>query len=160
VASFKDNAGREWIVEFNVTTLKRVRTRLGVNLANLIGDNFAEFVRVVGDPMLLCDVLFVLCEGQHAGVTDIDFGRAMAGDVISESATAMYGAMVDFSPSQLRETLTQLAKKGTAVQTLAQEQARVGLTKFMAIDDRDLLSEILSQSVGSSPVSSESLPTG
>jgi hypothetical protein len=160
VASFKDNAGREWIVEFNVTTLKRVRTRLGVNLANLIGDNFAEFTRVVSDPMLLCDVLFVLCEDQHAGVSDLDFGRAMAGDVITAAANAMYAAMVDFSPSQLRETLTQLAKKGTAVQSLAKQEAGVRLTQFMAIDDRNLLSAILSQSVGNSLESAESLPTG
>ena len=152
--------GREWQVEFNVTTLKRVKQRLNVNLANMVQDEFEEFKRVVGDPMLLCDVLFVLCEGQHAGVDDLDFGRSMGGDAIMDAANAMYEAMVNFSPSQMRDTLTQLAKKGTAVQKLAQEEAGVRLTKFMAIDDRELLGAILSQSVGNSRVSSESLPTG
>jgi hypothetical protein len=80
--TFKDNAGRTWTVSVDCDALKRVRTLLNVNLIS------TEFVKVLeqllSDPVLLCDVLYVVCkpEAEKQSVSDVDFGRAMAGDAI------------------------------------------------------------------------------
>lgn len=155
---FKDTKGRAWNVSFNVSVLKRVRDRLGVNLTRLVDDNFAEFMRVVGDPVLLCDVVFVMCDGQHPGVTDVDFGESMDGDTVQAAADCMYESMTNFSQSQLREPLRQLAKKGDAVRALAIGRADNRLMKFMAMDSEILLDAILSKTAIDLPESSELTP--
>ena len=97
--AFTDNAGRLWEIELNVRQMKRVRDRLGVDLVNVISAGEDGSVatdtldRVANDPILLCDILWVLCEGQAktAGVTDDDFGSSLAGDSISEATRAAVG---------------------------------------------------------------------
>ena len=103
--TFKDNAGRTWQIAMNVTAAKRVRSMLGVDLLALGGD--AEkpedhlFTRLYSDPCFLVDVLYVVCktEADANGVTDEQFGEAMAGDAIDQATRALLEEIVDFSPS-------------------------------------------------------------
>ena len=57
--SFKDTHGREWLVTLNVAHVKRVRERLGINLADLQEGNLLSRL---ADPVTLVDVLFVLVQ--------------------------------------------------------------------------------------------------
>ena len=108
--SFRDTKGRTWKVELNVRQMKRVRDALGVDLVNVIearrdGTVAADTLeRVANDPVLLADILWVLCEGEAkpAGVTDDDFGSALAGDAISEATRAFLDELVDFFPGARR----------------------------------------------------------
>ena len=107
---FRDTKGRTWKVELNVRQMKRVRDALGVDLVNVIearrdGTVAADTLeRVANDPVLLADILWVLCEGEAkpAGVTDDDFGSALAGDSISEATRAFLDELVDFFPGARR----------------------------------------------------------
>ena len=98
--TFKDNAGRDWTVAVNVAAIKRVRSLLDVNLLKVVEGKLIE--RLVGDPVLLVDVIFVLCKpaADAAGVSDEQFGEAMAGDAIDSATKALLEELVDFSPSQ------------------------------------------------------------
>lgn len=99
--SFKDNADRQWQVEVNVAALKRVRGLVGVDLMQAIEGSGGLIEKLVRDPVLLCDVVYALCkpEADGRGVSDEDFGRAMAGDAIEHATAAVLEELVGFCPS-------------------------------------------------------------
>ena len=107
---FTDTKERVWEVELNVRQMKRVRDILGIDLVNVIqaGKDGAVATdtldRVANDPILLVDILWVLCEGQAkaAGVTDDDFGSSLAGDSVADATRAFLDELVDFFPGARR----------------------------------------------------------
>ncbi len=97
--TFRDNTGREWTVAVDISAARRVRDLLGLDL---VGKGAPEvFERLVADPIVLCDVLFAVCkpEADRLGVTDEDFGRAMAGDAVEHAARALLEELADFTPN-------------------------------------------------------------
>ena len=104
--TFKDDAGRTWSLTLNVWTVKKVRDLLGVDLLDLGGDAATRdkpglLFRLIADPVLLVDVLYVVCKDQADGasVTDEQFGRAMGGDAIDAATRAFLEELADFTPS-------------------------------------------------------------
>ena len=97
--SFKDNQGRQWSVEINVTAIKRVRGLTGEDLMQVIEGTLIE--KLIRDPVLLCDVVYALCkpEADARSVSDEEFGKAMAGDAIEAATTAVLEELVGFCPS-------------------------------------------------------------
>ena len=108
--TFKDGKGRTWEVALNVWQMKRLRDTLGIDLVNVIGTSPDGSVkvdlidRIANDPVLLVDILWVLCEGgaKSAGVTDEDFGSSLAGDSIEDATRAFLDELVDFFPGARR----------------------------------------------------------
>lgn len=104
---FIDSAGRRWTVRVDVGAVKRVRTRLGVDLMQVAekrtqdGREPGVLERLASDPVLLVDVIYVLCseQAEQLGVSDEEFGRAMLGDALDGAVKAMLGAVVDFFPN-------------------------------------------------------------
>ena len=97
--TFKDNAGRSWSISVDIATIRRVRKVLGVNL---VASDLADILKkILGDPVLLCDILYVVCkpEADKEGISDEDFGRAMAGDAIEHATVAFLEALADFTPN-------------------------------------------------------------
>ena len=97
--TFKDNAGRTWTVQVDVSAIRRVRTALKVNLTS--ADFASVLEKVLSDPVLLCDVLYVIVkpEADAKGVSDEDFGRAMAGDSIEHATQAFLEELASFTPN-------------------------------------------------------------
>ena len=108
--SFTDNKGRRWEIALNVRQMKRIRAMLGLDLVNVItldsgGKVKVDMVdRIASDPVLLVDVLWILCEeaAKPAGVTDDDFGSSLAGDSIERATEAFLDELVDFFPGARR----------------------------------------------------------
>jgi len=106
--TFADNAGRTWTVALNVDALKRVRSLCDVDLMQIVSDGGKLLDRLMADPVLLCDVIFALCkeEAETKGISDTDFGKAMAGDPIEHATQALLEELVDFFPNRTqREVL-------------------------------------------------------
>lgn len=120
---FRDNVGRSWGVNINVDCIKRVRSLLEINLLDAVEGKLLE--RLISDPILLCDCLFAICkpEADDKGVSDEDFGRAMAGDAIDNATTALLEGLVDFFPKGKREVLAKALAKLKAFETTALEAA-------------------------------------
>jgi hypothetical protein len=99
VHRFKDNADRQWSIEINIAALKRVRALLGVDLLEVIHGVLLD--RLIRDPVLLCDVVYAVCKPQtdEHGISDEEFGRAMAGDAIDHATQALLEELVSFCPS-------------------------------------------------------------
>ena len=123
VKTFIDNAGRTWTVAINVDAIKRVKSLLSVNLLDAVEGKLIE--QFITDPILLCDVLYVLCkpEADARAVSDEDFGRAMAGDAIDAGTTCLLEELVDFFPSGKRRLLAKALSKLRMYQAKAVELA-------------------------------------
>jgi hypothetical protein len=158
VKTFKDNADRTWTVTVNVDAIKRVRSLLSIDLMEAVEGKLIE--RLIGDPILLCDVIYCVCkeDADAKGITDEEFGRAMAGDAIELATTALLEELVDFFPQGKRQLLRKaLAKLETLQETmLAVVSERLDSPEL----DAELLAELrkLGDSSGGSPASSESTP--
>ena len=156
--TFKDNADRTWTVTVNVDAIKRVRSLLSIDLMEAVEGKLIE--RLIGDPVLLCDVIYCVCkeDADAKGITDEEFGRAMAGDAIELATTALLEELVDFFPQGKRQLLRKaLAKLETLQETmLAVVSERLDSPEL----DAQLLAELrkLGDSFGGSPASSESPP--
>ncbi|MCK6458119.1 MAG: hypothetical protein L6Q92_16515 [Phycisphaerae bacterium] len=97
--TFTDNAGRTWTISVSVDAIKRVRGLLDVDLLEIVEGKLIE--KLIRDPVLLCDIVYAVCkpEADAKGVSDEDFGRAMAGDAIEHATKALLEELVGFSPS-------------------------------------------------------------
>ena len=161
--TFVDNAGRTWTVAINVDAIKRVRDLSSVNLLEVIEGKLLE--KLIGDPILLCDVIYSVCkpEADAKSITDVDFGRAMAGDAIDGATTALLEELVDFFPQGRRRVLSKALAKLRKFETAALNAVEVRLDspeldKRLAADLAALQAESLGNSSGSAPASSESPP--
>jgi len=156
--TFNDNANRTWTVAVNVDAIRRVRSLLNLDLMEAVEGKLIE--RLIGDPILLCDVLYCLCRdsAEARGVTDEDFGRAMAGDAIELATAALLEELVDFFPQGKRQLLRKaLAKLDTLQRTLlAAIDRRLDDPEF----ERQFQAQLqrLGDSSDAPPASSASLP--
>jgi hypothetical protein len=159
--TFKDNAGRQWSVEINVASLKRVRGLTGTDLMQVIEGTLIE--KLIRDPVLLCDVVYAICKPEAdtrtPPVSDEEFGKAMAGDAIEAATTAVLEELVGFCPSPRdRANLGRVLQATTKVM----ERARDLVQKKLDSGELDRLADRLlataGGSSGSAPESSASTP--
>lgn len=117
--TFNDKEDREWALDLNITTLKRVRDLCGVNLAAYSGNLYRQ---IAEDPVLLCNIIFAMCRDrfEELGLTEDQFGAAMGGDTIDAATTALLEEIRDFCPSPARRKLLgELLEKGKAIEEKA-----------------------------------------
>ena len=163
--SFTDNQGRSHELSVNHTSIKRVKSVLDVDLLTAVGGDMIE--RLATEPMLLVDVVYVLCKPRldELGISDEQFGESMAGDAIDGATAALLGDLVDFFPQRQRAMLNKAIEK---YHTLADKTMDLAATK---LDDprmeakllqkleRDLDQAIQDLDSDSSGTSSGSTPT-
>jgi len=116
--SFIDNSRRTWEIAINVAAVKRIRGLLGIDLYALVDDGFKSLSKLVSDPVTLADVLYCLCKDQadKQSISDEDFGRALAGDAITQAADAFVEELIDFFPdARARASLRKAIEAGKTV---------------------------------------------
>jgi hypothetical protein len=159
--TFADNAGRTWTVAINVDAIKRVRDLLEVDLLEILDGKLIE--KLYRDPVLLCDVVYAACkpEADARNVTDEDFGRAMAGDVIEHATKALLEELVGFSPSPRdRANLQRVLETTWNVMDKARDAIEA---KLATVNTEDLVAQALAMSgnsSGAAPAPSASNPDG
>jgi hypothetical protein len=152
--SFKDKEGREWTIDITVSAIKRVRSALQVNLLDIVEGQLLEELE---NPVLLVDVLYVLCREQCEArkISDEDFGRGMAGDAIDRATSAFLADLSDFFPSGKRQLLSQALEKVNKLRGMALAQAAARLSSD-ELERR--MEKLLSGTSTSWPANSESIP--
>jgi hypothetical protein len=116
---FTDTTGREWKVEITIATVKRVRNEFNdVDLVNIFDGGLLQ--RLANDPVLLCDVLYVICKPQavERGVTDEQFGEAMGGDTIENATSAFMEGLTAFFHGPRRMLLGKMKEKTDQLEKL------------------------------------------
>ena len=134
--SFEDCSGRTWVVEVNINTMRRVRQMVDYDLAKALTEE--GLAAIAGDPVLLVDVLYCICQPQATtrGVTDEQFGEAMAGDAIEAGATALLDACAEFAPKAQRQPIKRMLESSRKLAAIMSEEA---MQKLDSVD----LSEVL-----------------
>ena len=151
--TFRDNAGRTWAVSVDVAAIKRVRALAGFDLLSVMDGKAVD--RLIADPVLLCDVLCAVCrpEAERLGVTDEDFGRAMAGDAIDHATQALLEELVSFCPNPRdRKRLRKFVTTMWTTMEKARDVLERKLDERLEDASRQALTG-LGGSSGSSPVS-------
>ncbi len=156
--TFIDNAGRTWTIQVNVEVIRRVRDLVKVNLLEVVEGKLLE--QLISDPILLCDVIYVVCksEADAQKVSDVDFGRAMAGDAIDNATTALLEELVDFFPAGRRRVLSKALAKLRKFETAALTAVETRLESPELENQLQAQLSALSSSSGSAPESSASTP--
>ena len=162
--TFADTQGRTWTVTINVDVIRRVRSILSINLLEAIEGRLLE--RLITDPVLLCDILFVVIQPEAIAkvVSDEDFGRSLGGDVLDLATTALLEELVDFFPSAKRTVFRKALIKLKQLETLAIETATQRLEsreleeRMKAAISGTRVASTFGNSSGSSPASPVSIP--
>jgi len=156
--TFKDNAGRTWTVSVDVAAIKRVRSMLDVDLMEAVDGKLFE--RLVSDPIMLCDVIYVLCkpDADAQSVSDEDFGRAMAGDALDHATTALLEELVGFFPQARRRLLAKALSKLKTLEARAMDVADKKLDSPELEAQLEAALESIGDSSGISPAASASTP--
>lgn len=140
--TFRDTLGREWIVTIDIAALKRVRSQLNVDLLDIIQGDLLE--RLSRDPVLLCDILYVLCRPQadERKLSDEDFGRAMSGQALADATTAFFEALADFFPGPRAGLLREMIARAKQLETQLIDRA------ISRLSDPQLLSRVEEETTG------------
>ncbi|MCJ7543370.1 MAG: hypothetical protein MUP47_02200 [Phycisphaerae bacterium] len=154
---------RLWNVAIDVNALRRLRAAVHVDLMEAIQGDLLD--KLAADPVLLVDVLWVLCreQAEAAGITDEQFGGAVIGDVIEAATDALLEELADFFPQRRRKVLRMAKEKAAKLQELNLAQAAELLgsdlmeTRLLAEHER-LRARIAGGSSTSAPGSSELTP--
>jgi len=112
--AFKDPNGKLWQVPVNVTTLKRVKSVLDIDLMGIVSQDSTVLTTLYEDPIEMVNVIYVLCKDQadEMGLSDEDFGQLFAsGDLIEEAATSLIEGLTDFFPPRRRAILKKVIQK-------------------------------------------------
>jgi hypothetical protein len=143
--AFTDNTGRSWTVSLNIGTLKRVRSLCEVDLMAAVEGKLIE--RLIADPVLLCDILYVVCkdEADKYNVTDEDFGRSLGGDAIDYATTALLEELVDFFPQRRREVLRKALHK---LNQLQEKSAHAAMLFLESPELEMLMEQTLTENFG------------
>ena len=158
--TFTDNIGRTWTLLVNVATIKRVRALCGVDLNSIIevedGKPTTKLLeRLSTDPVLLVDVLYAVCrpECEQKGVSDEDFGAAMAGDAIEQATSALLDEVIDFFPEAKRLAFRKILSASRRFEEMARKRLAAAMADS-GFEDR-VVSE-LERLTGLSPNAPES----
>ena len=155
--TFTDNQGRNWSIVVNVSTVKRVRSMLKIDLLSILVDEGKLIEQLNTDDVLLCDIIYALVkpDADARQISDEDFGAAMAGDAIGAATAAFLDELADFFPEPKRRLLKRLLATLRSEQEKAADKIEAGLS---AIITAPLL--IPGDSSGNSPGLSASIPAG
>ena len=158
---FTDNKERSWTLSLNIATAKKVKDAVSFDL---LSEDVGEMVgRLAVDPVLLCDVIFILVSDQAArnNITDEDFGESRAGEAIGKATEALLDEIVDFFPPRKRKVLRMALDKMEEAEDLLMTRAEDLISSKTA---EEIVEEVINaaedgSSSGRSPDLSESIPS-
>lgn len=157
---FLDKNGKQWELSIEYATIKRVKALCDVQILNLVAidDKTGELDsnlldRLVGDPILLIDVLYACCKPQADlnNISDEKFGQAFTGEEVEKATKALIDAVIDFFQEPKR---TILKKMVAAVNRFMDKEQKMLMDRLQTVDldkEMDLLLEKSSNSSSNMP---------
>ena len=115
MANFSDLNGRNWVVTLDVYSIKQIKKELEIDL---LDEKVHETLqRIAEDIVIAIDVLYLALKEQldTANISDVEFGRSLAGDCLNDAVGALVEALVDFFPNpRKREFMKKMWEKATS----------------------------------------------
>jgi hypothetical protein len=150
---FTDSAGREWAVSITIGAVKRLKGLLDVDLMNLQEGDPPLLARLGTDAILLCDTIFVLVKPQadKLGVSDVEFGESLGGDVILAAQTAFWEELQSFFQKLGR---TDLARAVAAQARLIEKAVSLATARIESLNPEGMAEKAFEEEP-SAPTSGE-----
>lgn len=106
--SFTDTQKKNWTVNVTVSTLKRVKAALGIDMLDI-----DTFLKQVQDPISLCDILYLACkdEADREGISDEQFGGRLSGPSLRDGKNALMEAYINFIPDPVAAEKIRVVKE-------------------------------------------------
>jgi len=159
-ATFTDSQNVTWSLTLDASTVREIQSQTTINLTDLKSDPFEKMSL---DPILLADVIWMICEKQSTakGVTADEFYRRLA-ECIDDAVVALEAAVINFFPASKRSFLQSLRSKNAEMTeratakameelTASQTQIESAMTRQMQRELRRVLETIDSASDAESP---------
>lgn len=170
--SFKDTAGRDWLITLNYATIKRVHAETSLDLRKLVdGDEknpLEPCYEFVSDPLAFGPALYTILKPdlEKKSISLEAFLESLDGDAAYAAGQAFVRAYVDFFHAAKKAALHKLIDKsaemwaaGTKVATTKMGEIDVGvITKKLEAEIDAHVAKLLNSSSGTVPASSESTP--
>jgi len=157
--NFTDATGDGWTLTITVGAAKRVRDLLKVDLLQPLAGEPPLLTRLSTDLILLCDVLYVICQPQadERSLTDVQFAERLGGEALEQAHEAFLGGLVDFFRQLRRTDLVAAIERQREVvrRAVGLTEQTVAGAEFSAIIEREL-QKIPGSLSGDSPDSSAS----
>lgn len=121
MAVFRDKTGRDWHVDINVSSLRRIRDGgLGVDLLDITDERKRVAARLMEDPLLLVGVLYEICRPEISirNVTATEFGESFDGDAIDSAVDALLESLANFIPRHRGRVMAQAAVQAMKLEKL------------------------------------------
>lgn len=147
MAQFTDDQYRTWSLRIDIAAIRRVRALHGIDLAKVFASRDA-FEALYSDIVLLVDVIYTICKPQadELGITDEQFGAALAGDALGRAIHAFEEAAIEFLPeSRRRGVLRQMIEAGRAMQAQATLRIENALPDLIQTGIREELTRLDTQ---------------
>ena len=160
MAVFIDGKKRSWEVAVTVTTLVKAKSLLDIDLLTIIDKDSPLLTRLIEDPVLLCNVLYVTVKEQadERKITDEEFGRGLSGDTLDDATRAFLEGLACFFRSTTKRTALKAVTKAVFA---AEDRLTKALEERVAAGALDRVAEqavtLAQQNAGSS---SGGLPDG
>jgi hypothetical protein len=143
---FKDKNNVDWPVRIDIATVKRVKSILEINLCDAVTlDNKNQpdvslLEKIADDPVLLVDILYVICkqEADARSISDEDFGAAMGGDVLENATKSFLDELIDFFPGAKRQVLRKIMDAGERIKQQMTTQLDAELENLDNLLDQQL----------------------
>lgn len=135
---FYDDLDRQWRIQINVGTVRKVRRVFSEDGKpfDLMDPNLPT--RLANDPALFADLLWELVDKtEHPGVEPEEFAQGLGGDGIEKASEAFIEALFDFFPSARRDLNRAI------YQNVRTEQSRIiqeTIAKLNATSSKDVSS--------------------
>lgn len=136
--AFKDISERSWQIRLTIGAVKDLRDCLEVDLLALNAGEEPLLNRLATDPVLLVDVLYVLCGDQHEDITDEAFGKSLDGQTFLHAQTAFFEELADFFQSQGRTDIVAAIIKQ---QEIVSEAVKVAQEQIAGLDTAELMNQ-------------------
>ena len=153
MAVFVDGKKRSWEVSVTVTTLVKAKSLLDVDLLTIIDKDSPLLSRLIEDPVLLCNLLYVTVKEQADAlkITDEEFGRGLSGDTLNDATRAFLEGLACFFRSTTKRTALKAVTKAVFA---AEDRLTKALEERVANGELDRAAEeavtLAQQNAGSS----------
>jgi hypothetical protein len=126
----RDAKGGTWDIIINVSSMRRVRDLVGVNLMDVAGGEILN--NLSKDPVLFVDVLYAILKPQAEAkkITDEEFGESLNGDALDEASKELVEGLISFFPRAKGNVMRLAAERMETLTAMMLEQAEKNLSNL------------------------------
>ena len=125
---FNDRTGKQWTLDLNIGTARRVKAECGIDLVNVIvfdenGADTSVLQKLSDDAYLLVSVLYSLCRSQieKEGLDENSFAERFDAETIMNAVDALIKEVINFSQPTKRKMLTLIYEKSRSFRAKAEQ---------------------------------------